>query len=186
MDIKLDTWKNKLLDMVKRNRQLNYRDTRRSNLRIKLPGIYDLWDSFVVNEHPLEFPFVDEEQQLSLEEESRDFIAEAGSVQTNQSIKEQQRTLRNLRSKAKTFMEEQGVNVLYLSFGFLRWTESDHSKVHFDAPLILVPVSLSWESITSPFVLSLHEDEIIVNPTLAFKLDNDFGIKLPEDVCCKG
>ena len=181
MDIKLDTWKNKLLDMGKRNRLLNYRDTRRSNLRIKLPGIYDLWDSFVVNEHPLEFPFVDEEQQLSLEEESRDFIAEAGSVQTNQSIKEQQRTLRNLRSKAKTFMEEQGVNVLYLSFGFLRWTESDHSKVHFDAPLILVPVSLSWESITSPFVLSLHEDEIIVNPTLAFKLDNDFGIKLPED-----
>ena len=171
---------NKLLDMGKRNRLLNYRDTRRSNLRIKLPGIYDLWESFVVNEHPLEFPFVDEEQQLSLEEESGDFIAAAGSVQTNQSIKEQQRTLRNLRSKAKTFMEEQGVNVLYLSFGFLRWAESDHSKVHFDAPLILVPVSLSWESITSPFVLSLHEDEIIVNPTLAYKLDNDFGIKLPE------
>ena len=180
MDTKLDTWKNKLLDMGKRNRLLNYRDTRRSNLRIKLPGIYDLWESFVVNEHPLEFPFVDEEQQLSLEEESGDFIAAAGSVQTNQSIKEQQRTLRNLRSKAKTFMEEQGVNVLYLSFGFLRWAESDHSKVHFDAPLILVPVSLSWESITSPFVLSLHEDEIIVNPTLAYKLDNDFGIKLPE------
>lgn len=107
MDTKLDTWKNKLLDMGKRNRLLNYRDTRRSNLRIKLPGIYDLWESFVVNEHPLEFPFVDEEQQLSLEEESGDFIAAAGSVQTNQSIKEQQRTLRNLRSKAKTFMEEQ-------------------------------------------------------------------------------
>ena len=180
MGVKLDIWKNKLLDMGKRNRLLNYRDTRRSNLRIKLPGIFDLWDSFVVNEHTLEFPFIDEEQQLSLEQEDGDSIAETGSVQTNQPIKEQQRTLRNLRSKAKTFMEEQGVNVLYLSFGFLRWTESDQSKVHFDAPLILVPVSLSWESITSPFVLSLHEDEIIVNPTLAYKLDNDFGIKLPE------
>ena len=181
MDMKLNTWKNKLLDMGKRNRLLNYRDTRRSNLRIKLPGIYDLWDSFVVNEHSLEFPFVDEEQQLSLEEESGDSITEtSGSVQTNQPIKEQQRTLRNLRSKAKTFMEEQGVNVLYLSFGFLRWTESDHSKFHFDAPLILVPVLLSWDSITSPCILSLHEDEIIVNPTLAYKLDNDFGIKLPD------
>ena len=180
MDIKLDTWKNKLLDMGKRNRLLNYRDTRRSNLRIKRPDIYDLWDNFVINEHPLEFPFVDENEQLRLGEESEGSTATAGSVQTNQSIKEQQRTLRNLRSKAKTFMEEQGVNVLYLSFGFLRWTESDHSNVHFDAPLILVPVSLSWESITSPFVLSLHEDEIIVNPTLAYKLDNDFGIKLPE------
>lgn len=180
MDTKLDTWKNKLLDMGKRNRLLNYRDTRRSNLRIKVPGIYDLWDSFVVNEHPLEFPFIDEEQQLTLEEENSALDTETGSVQTNQPAKEQQRTLRNLRSKAKTFMEEQGVNVLYLSFGFLRWTESGHSKAYFDAPLILVPVSLSWESITSPFVLSLHEDEIIVNPTLTYKLENDFGIKLPE------
>ena len=180
MDLKLNTWKNKLLDMGKRNRLLNYRDTRRSNLRIKIPGIYDLWDSFVVNESPLVFPFVDENEQLTLEEAAGAANTETGAVQTNQSIKEQQRTLRNLRSKAKTFMEEQGVNVLYLSFGFLRWTESDHSKVQFDAPLILVPVSLSWESITSPFVLSLHEDEIIINPTLSYKLDNDFGIKLPD------
>ena len=106
MDIKLDTWKNKLLDMGKRNRLLNYRDTRRSNLRIKRPDIYDLWDNFVINEHPLEFPFVDENEQLRLGEESEGSTATAGSVQTNQSIKEQQRTLRNLRSKAKTFMEE--------------------------------------------------------------------------------
>lgn len=69
IDLKLDTWKNKLLDMGKRNRLLNYRDTRRSNLRIIVPGIYDLWDSFVVNEHPLKFPRVDEDenQQLSLD-----------------------------------------------------------------------------------------------------------------------
>ncbi len=59
MDLKLNTWKNKLLDMGKRNRLLNYQDTRRSNLRIKNLGIYDLWDSFVVNEHPLVFPFID-------------------------------------------------------------------------------------------------------------------------------
>lgn len=178
MDMKLNAWKNKLLDRGKRNRMLNYRDTRRSNLRIKVPGIYDLWNSFVVHEHPLVFPFIDEDQQL--EEENKVPDTDTNSIQTNQPIKEQQRTLRNLRSKAKTFMEEQGINVLYLSFGFLRWSESDHSKARFDAPLVLVPVSLSWESITSPFVLSLHEDEIIINPTLAYKLDNDFGIKLPE------
>lgn len=181
IDLKLDTWKNKLLDMGKRNRLLNYRDTRRSNLRIIVPGIYDLWDSFVVNEQPLKFPRVDEDenQQLSLEENQLP-APDLNSVQTNQSPKEQQRTLRNLRSKAKAFMEEQGVNVLYLTFGFLRWTEAEHSHVQFDAPLILVPASLSLKSITSPFLLSLHEDEIIVNPTLVYKLDNDFGIKLPE------
>ena len=49
------------------------------------------------------------------------------SVITNQSVNEQQKTLRNLREKAKTAMEEQGVNILYLSFGFLRWREDDNS-----------------------------------------------------------
>ena len=45
---------------------------------------------------------------------------------------------------------------------------------------MLVPASLTIESITSPYVLSLHEDEIVVNPTLSYKLENDFGIILPK------
>jgi hypothetical protein len=43
MDTKIETWKNRLLDLGKRNRLLNYRDTKRSNLRIIVPEIYDLW-----------------------------------------------------------------------------------------------------------------------------------------------
>ena len=102
------------------------------------------------------------------------------AVLTNKSVKDQQATLRNLRNKAKTVMEEQGVNVLYLSFDFLRWTETAQSSDFLDSPLILVPVTLTWESITAPFVLSLHEDEIVINPTLTYKMENDFGLKLPE------
>lgn len=178
IESRLDNWKKKLLDMSKRNPLLNYRDTRRSNLRIQKPGIYELWDSFVINDIPLEFPFEEDEAKVSLtkEKETEDF----GAVQTNQPIKEQRLTLDNLRKKTKLFIEEQGVNILYLSFGFLRWTEADHSKVQLDSPLVLVPVSITRKSATSPFVLSLREDEISVNATLAYKLDNDFGIKLPE------
>ena len=62
MNLKLDTWKNRLLDLGKRNKLLNYRDARRANLRIIKPEIFSLWDSFVINERPLEFPLVDEEQ----------------------------------------------------------------------------------------------------------------------------
>lgn len=175
MESRLDTWKKKLLDMSKRNPLLNYRDTRRSSLRIKYPEIGVLWNSFVTNEQPLEFPFTDEEQKVSLKKEKE----YTGTVETNQSIKDQQLTLENLRKKAKMFIHEQGINVLYLSFGFLRWTEADHSSVTLNSPLILVPVSLTRKSLTSPFVLSLREDEITVNATLSYKLDNDFGIKVP-------
>ena len=177
IDKKLEAWKNKLLDLGKRNRLLNYRDTKRSNLRIIKPTIYELWESFVVDEKPLEFPYCDDEQISLFENETEDYTE---AVQTNQLIKEQQKTLRSLRDKAKTAMEEQGVNILYLSFGFLRWREDENSAQYFLSPIVLVPVKLTLESITSPFVLGLHDDEITLNPTLLYKLSNDFGIQLPE------
>ncbi len=50
---KVDIWKNKLLDLGKRNRLINYRITKRSSLMIKNPGIHDLWDTVVTNEDKL-------------------------------------------------------------------------------------------------------------------------------------
>lgn len=170
---KINIWQNKLLDLGKKNKLLNYRETKRSTLRITIPKIYEFWDSFVKREKPLEFPFYDD---IEDEEEPTLFA----DVETNQSVKDMQKTLRNLRDKAKTATEEQGINVLYLSFGFLEWSESKVCEQFFRSPLILVPVTLTVESISSPYILSIHEDEILLNPTLQYKLENDFGISLPE------
>jgi len=170
---KIEIWQNKLLDLGKRNKLLNYRETKRSTLRITTPEIYEFWDGFVKNEKSLEFPFYDD---IGNEEEPTLF----SDVEANQSVKDMQKTLRNLRDKAKTATEEQGINVLYLSFGFLEWNESKDNEQFFRSPLILVPVSLTVESISSPYILSLYEDEILLNPTLQYKLENDFGISLPE------
>ncbi len=173
IDVKYELWKNKLLDLGKRNRLLNYRDTTRSSIKIDYPDCGTLWDMFVKEGVPLVFPFEDEEDE-DYEGNTR------SNIQTNKNAGDLQKTLRNLRSKAKTAVEEQGVNVLYLSFGFLTWTEADHGNQSFVSPLILVPATLTVDSINSPYVLSLHEDEITVNPTLVYKLENDFGITLPE------
>ena len=35
-------------------------DTKRSSLKIIHPGIFELWDSFVLKEIPLEFPYYDD------------------------------------------------------------------------------------------------------------------------------
>ncbi len=37
IDQKVEIWKNKLLDLGKRNRLINYRETKRSTLSIKTP-----------------------------------------------------------------------------------------------------------------------------------------------------
>lgn len=140
IEARLEAWKNKLLDLGKRNKLLNYRDTKRSNLRIITPDMFELWQSLVVGESPLEFDYFDDEQNYFSDTK---YEAEEGrKVITNQSIREQQKTLRNIRDKAKTIMEEQGVNVLYLAFGFLKWCESSNSDQYFSSPLILVPVTL--------------------------------------------
>ena len=173
LENKINVWKNKLLDLGKRNRLLNYKETKRSSLQILTPECISLWKYIVKDEKPLEFPYYDEFSNDIFEETTY-------SVKTNQTIKEMQKTLRNLRDKAKTAKEEQGINILYLSFGFLKWKETASSDYDFSSPIILVPVTLTVESIASPYVLSLHEDEIVVNPTLSHKLENDFGITLPE------
>ncbi len=204
LNTKIDIWKNKLLDMSLRNRLLNYRETKRSRstLWIKKPDIYSLWDSFVLNEEPLVFPLIDEDQEdnqtdLSVYKENTDKESEeidshssssdslggslfdSNQLITNQNANDRQKTLESLRSKSRSFIEEQGINTLYLCFGFLQWAESTNSQVTHNAPLILVPVTMKWESILSPYILELHEDEIVVNSTLLYKLENDFGIKLP-------
>ena len=43
IDQKVEIWKNKLLDLGKRNRLINYRETKRSTLSIKTPPIFDLF-----------------------------------------------------------------------------------------------------------------------------------------------
>lgn len=174
IDARYEAWKKKLLDLGKRNRLMNYKDTARSNVMITYPECGALYDAFVKGETELIFPFESDYDDGDTQ------IEYASNIETNKSVADLQKSLRNLRNKAKTAIEEQGVNVLYLSFGFLKWTESESSEYVFTSPLILVPVTLTLESITSPYKLNLHEDEIVLNPTLAYKLENDFGITLPE------
>ena len=192
IDSKLETWKNRLLDLGKRNRLINYRESKRSTLTIQKPDPYALWESFVQGEKPLEFPFFDdagpaqemfqsdpEQTALMICPPEEDALPE-GAVRTSQSPAEMQKTLRNLRSKSKMAMEEQGINILYLAFGFMKWTEVSHGRTELTSPLLLVPVRLTVESITSPFVLELTDDEIVLTPALRYQLQSDFGLTLPE------
>ncbi|CAM3806485.1 DUF4011 domain-containing protein [Marinicrinis lubricantis] len=179
IDVRIDKWKKRLLDLGKKNRLINYRETKRSNIKIVAPDLTELFRLLVVNETALKFPIPFEDFDDDEDEVSETYTS-TGDLQTNQTIKEQQKTLRNLRNKAKTALEEQGVNILYLSFGFLRWKENQDSDQIITSPIVLVPVSLTLESITSPFVLRLHEDEVVVNPTLKYKMEHEFGITLPE------
>lgn len=176
---RVELWKRLLLDLGKRNRLINFKEGKRNNVKIITPSFEELYNSIVVNEKGLSFPFakrivVDEDG-----EESYDAVI-PGNIETSRAIGDLQKTLRALRQKGKTSIEEQGINILYLTFGSIRWKESEMSDQHIISPLVLVPVRLTIESATSPYMLSLHDDEIVVNPSLAHKFENDFNILIPE------
>jgi very-short-patch-repair endonuclease len=82
--------------------------------------------------------------------------------------------------EARTFEEEQGVNILFLAIGFLNWFEDDRSDEQSSAPLVLVPTSLERRQGRDLFVLRGRDDDIIVNVSLAEKLRGTFGIVLPD------
>lgn len=179
---RIDTWKKLLLDFGKRNRLINFKENTRSNVRITSPSYESLFSTIAIQEKEIEFPYVIEHIEDLFDDESDkpyEIISE-GDVKTSKRPKELQKTLKYLRYKSNTSIEEQGINILYLAFGLLKWKEREDSNQILYAPLILVPVKLTIESLTSPYKMSLYEDEVVVNPTLVYKLNNDFGIVLPD------
>ncbi|MGP9822455.1 DUF3320 domain-containing protein [Salinarimonas sp. NSM] len=87
------------------------------------------------------------------------------------------RLLRFFRD-ARLLEEEQGVNILYLAIGFLRWYEDERTDVPREAPLVLVPVSLVRDARRSTFDLRAREEDIGLNLPLAERL-RELGVTLP-------
>ena len=88
--------------------------------------------------------------------------------------------LRATFRQARLAIEEQGVNILYLALGMLRWYESESSAAERRAPLILIPVRLDRSSVRESFKLRWTGDDIEANLSLEVKLKQDFGVRLPE------
>ena len=86
------------------------------------------------------------------------------------------RVLRNLYRRSTQAYLDQGLSVLYLAFGTLDWMDVDNTR--FRSPLLLVPVRLTAEGPKAPPRLEPTDDDTVVNPVLALKLDQ-CGITLP-------
>ncbi len=178
LQIRLNDWKKKLLDLGKRNALINFKLDSKSIIRITKPSMSSIWEKIVEDDKEIKFPYVAESAESEEDVVLPEY--EYGDVSVACRPKDAQRILKRLKKNYKSIAEEQDVNVLYLSFGMLEWTEKDSSKQPLYSPLILVPVTLECESIKAPIVLKATEDEIVINPSLSYKLNHDFGVTLPE------
>ena len=106
--------------------------------------------------------------------------ASSAFLQTNLEIDSLEKRLLAIYRDAKIAEEEQGINVLFLAIGFLRWFEDDKSEILREAPLVLVPVSLTRDPRCSTFDLQVRDEDIATNQAIQERLRTDFGITLPD------
>ena len=97
-------------------------------------------------------------------------------LQTRLTSEGLQKRLFDIWYDAQTLEQEQGVNVLYLAIGLLRWYDTDTSDAARHAPLILLPVRLDRSSAADRFKLKWREEPPSPNLTLQAKMKSEFGL----------
>ncbi len=83
------------------------------------------------------------------------------------------RILSNILYQSGNAKKEHGSNVLYISFGILKWTDENNKKV--ETQLFFVPVEIT-KKLYDNFIIEAKEGDIFFNPVLKEKLEQ-FGIK---------
>jgi hypothetical protein len=101
-------------------------------------------------------------------------------LQTRLSSEGLQKRLLDIWYDAKTLEEEQGVNILYLAFGLLKWFEDDKSDTERFAPLVLLPARLERSSAADRFHLVSRSEPPSPNLSLQAKMDAEFGLKIED------
>ncbi len=182
-----------LLDLTTRNRLLNTSRSRARSSRLEIIDELssEVFRRLVTDAKGMSFlprPDSDEiasSDQLLLPQPEED--SERGAarhiddkLQTALDSEQLQKRLLKLYYDARTFEEEQGVNILYLALGFLKWYEDANSDKERYAPLLLIPVSLTRTNAVTRFRLRYTGDDITTNLSLQARIQADFGLDLPD------
>lgn len=101
-------------------------------------------------------------------------------LQTRLTSEGLQKRLFDVWYDAQTLEQEQGVNILYLAIGLLRWFDSDSSDIARHAPLVLLPVKLERTSAADKFKLRWREEPPSPNLTLQAKMRADFALTIED------
>ncbi len=96
-------------------------------------------------------------------------------LQTRLTSEGLQKRLFDVWYDAQTLEQEQGVNILYLALGLLRWYDANDSELVRHAPLVLLPVQLERSSAADKFKLKWRDEPPSPNLTLQAKMKAEFG-----------
>jgi superfamily I DNA and/or RNA helicase len=77
---------------------------------------------------------------------------------------------------SKRHIEEQGINILFLSLAFVQWTNEANNDEIINSPLVFVPVSIEASSYKNVYKLTYSNSEVLLNKSLIKKLELEYNI----------
>lgn len=167
-------WERKLLDFTMRNTLLNVKMA--SALQLMSVSLKDIAErmfeqnkGFRIDEAPLAMDIeadddlVFDSMQLGMDMVNlvKDDIKNA-RLHSYYDDKKTTDTLKKLRRSARTLMEENGANSLYMSFGLMQWV--DESGISHLAPILMLPIEFVYKNQT--YHVKWRGEETLLNVTL--------------------
>jgi len=191
-------WRDALVSLGNSNRLISYRPTRSSTLeftRHDSQAVYDMIFSpavtYVMGTKPPEKPKEsaevepgegdaegeDLEEAVLSQIEEFDFDEFPDHLFVDKTQRDVDKALRNLSATAKREFIEKGLRVLYLAVGELRWVDDAGDARR--SPLLLFPADLVTPGPRERLYIEFSDDDPAVNPALALKLLDEYGLSLP-------
>ena len=176
----IDSERRNLLDLTLRNPSLNYRLMRARGVEASEASPSDVFAALVKNGAAVTFlPKPDDDAPHPRPARRRGAKSGTMALQTDETERNLAARLLKTYHTARTFMEEQGVNTLFIALGMVEWHESEASETPRKAPLVLVPVEIDRSDVNAEFRIKYDEGEIGGNLSFIEKVRNDFGVHIP-------
>ena len=174
-----------LLDLTLRNQLLNFK-TRAKTITIVNQSPVNLFQTLVLQDNKMYFVAnkKDKKEDKSsvwdhIPFDFSKFSEGDKKLATDLTPKELQKRLYYINNQAKTMLQEQGYNILYLAIGFLQWKDKSKPRQKNNAPLVLIPVAMERKKVGESFNLEWTGEDIQTNISLKAKL-LEAGIELPD------
>ncbi|MBI1370483.1 MAG: DUF4011 domain-containing protein [Planctomycetes bacterium] len=191
----LESCRRPLLDTGGRSRLINFpingRKTKRW-LRIIGENPNQVFDRLVIRNQSFSFEALpkqtlhdNEESPLIRPDGEPTFAVDQtdGALQVDRDEAVLDGCLETIAREARSCIDETGVNMLYLSIGMLEWFQASSAQEPTYAPLILIPVELKKEfsERRGRYIYPVRHNgqELLSNLSLAKRLEDDFGLKMP-------
>lgn len=198
---RLEEWKQRLIDLTRRNRLLYFNPAKGSTLTVSAPDLQTIFEHLYEKEKNWKFwlpPAEETDARTSASGQavlqSKPAHARATAPRKDELVcsgvgrKQLEKSLKNIYRRAHTDYQERGLRIFYAAFGTLLWQEKGVPDPIL-SPLVLCPVGLQRDNATDTYQLHWAEEDVVLNPALLAKLRNDFNLmlpSLPDDLDARG